>query len=106
MAGVNTNFASGRPDGCNGAKPDAGGEEPVSMEMALAMDRNTVRKKQQHLPREMKHIESSEAWDSDIKEVAMVRLQQQIESLELQEQEQDPESARQHRGRGGQIEKL
>ena len=83
------------------------------------MDRSTIRKKKQDLLREKKHIESSEAWDSDIKEVAMAKLQQHIGSLELYEKELLPVEAKmrqmgsrtqsvrgKHRAREGQIEKL
>ena len=45
------------------------------METALEMDRNTVQEQKQDLVQEEKHVEGSEAWDSDIEEVAMARLQ-------------------------------
>ena len=49
------------------------------------LNRNAVLKNEQSCRRENKHSEGSDAWHSDIK-VAMARLQQKIESLELQEQ--------------------
>ena len=45
------------------------------------MARNAVRNKQQYLVRDRNRTEGSEAWDSDIKEVAVARLQQQIVSM-------------------------
>ena len=50
-------------------------EEKVPMESALGMDRNFNKKKKQELFQEKKHLEGSEAWDEDIREVAMARLQ-------------------------------
>ena len=66
-----------------------------------------------------KHIEGSKVWDSDIKEVAMARLQQNMESCEQQEEELLPSEAQmwqigsnmqssreKHRAFEGQIKKL
>ena len=51
------------------------------VETTPEMARNAVRNKQQYLVRDRNRTEGSEAWDSDIKEVAVARLQQQIESM-------------------------
>ena len=45
------------------------------METALEMDRNTVQEQKQDLVQDEKHVEGSEAWDSDIEEMATARLQ-------------------------------
>ena len=88
------------------------------MESTLEMDRNAVRHKKLKCLREKNRAEGSEVWDSEVKELAVVRLQQQqIESMELRMQELLPVEAKmrrigsrslrdKHRSRERQIEKL
>ena len=53
----------------------------------LTGDRTAIHEKKQELFLERKHLKGAESWDGDVREVAMAKLQQQIESLEQQELE-------------------
>ena len=63
------------------------------METTLELGRNVVRHRKQECLRKKKRIEGSEVCDSEVKEMAVARLQQQVESLELQEQDLWPVEA-------------
>ena len=83
------------------------------METTLELGRIAVLHTKQECLREKKRIEGSEVCDSEVKEMAVARLQQQIESLELQEQELWPVEAEMRqmgvdegRSREEQIDKL
>ena len=51
------------------------------METTPEVDRNAVLEKLE-FRQEKKNVEGSEVWDSEVKELALARLQQQTESLE------------------------
>ena len=79
------------------------------METAPEMNRNTVQEQKQDLVQEGKRVEGSEAWDSDIEEVAMARLQKTSKVRNYKSKNSYHQIQRlrdKHRACEGQIEKV